>query len=154
MRARSSCAASKDVAHRHALTSLEQTQRLGPILVDCPTSLDREDIKRTRIIGARPSSGRWLIAVMLCWGNDSPENCSACGTPYHSRGAWRWVNCVALELADERTPTAVLAGLSHAEASAAWHFREYNVQLASSEAAIASYRAGSATCLESPARKA
>ncbi len=51
----------------------------------------------------------------------------------------RWVTA-ALRLADEQTPTKVLASLAYAEATIAWRFREYNVQFTSSEVAIARYQ--------------
>jgi predicted ATPase/transcriptional regulator with XRE-family HTH domain len=51
----------------------------------------------------------------------------------------RWVN-LALEMVDEQTPTEVLAGLVQTRASLAFHLREYQAVVASSQEAIALHR--------------
>ncbi len=52
----------------------------------------------------------------------------------------RWIT-FALGLVDEATPMSVVAGLNCAHATVAWRLREHDVQLASSEMALARYRA-------------
>ncbi|MGA7093862.1 MAG: helix-turn-helix domain-containing protein [Candidatus Cybelea sp.] len=57
-------------------------------------------------------------------------------TPLEGR---RWLEA-ACRLIDEQTPTDVRASLSLAEATVAWHLRDYETQLKSAQNAIALYR--------------
>ena len=51
----------------------------------------------------------------------------------------RWLEA-ARQLIDEQTPTEVIASLSLAEATVAWHLRDYKAQLMSAQSAIDLYR--------------
>ena len=127
------------VAHRHVLACLELAERLDPAYDAEPDRVWRElaqdelDNWRAALEWALfdrgdVALGQQLVgALNVVWINVSPLE------------GRRWVTA-ALRLADEQTPTKVLASLAYAEATIAWRFREYNVQFTSSEVAIARYQ--------------
>jgi predicted ATPase/transcriptional regulator with XRE-family HTH domain len=125
------------VAHRHALACLELVERF-----DRAHDFEPDEIWRAR---AQDEMDNWRAALQwaLTDRHDVLLGQRLAGQLF---GAWvylpvegrRWIT-LALALVDERTPTGAVAELTYAASIVAWRLREYEVQLACSETAIARY---------------
>jgi predicted ATPase/transcriptional regulator with XRE-family HTH domain len=130
------------IAHRHVLAYLELVERYsrGRGISDCamPIGNPRDEIDNWRAaihwaLNGRGDvlAGQHLVAELIfLWG----------GHAWVLNDAKRWI-VTALALVDEQTPPSLVARLWRADASVAWHLDNHRRQLASSEKAIAHYRA-------------
>ncbi len=128
------------IAHRHAHALLDLAERLGRAYDAEPDevwrALGREELDnwRAALQWTLTERGDILLGLRLVgeltvvWQNF---------VPLEGR---RWLAGVS-ELAEEGTPPAILASFAYAEAIIASQLREYRETLASSESAIARYRA-------------
>jgi predicted ATPase/DNA-binding XRE family transcriptional regulator len=126
------------VAHRHALACLELAERFN-----YARDFEPDDVWRPLVheeLDNWRAALQWLLTergeVML--GQRLVGQLFGVWVVIPTEGR-RWITS-AFELVNRGTPTSVLAGLSYAEATVAWHLREHKVQLASSETAIVRYR--------------
>ena len=130
------------IAHRHALAYLELAEQYGQTRdeLNCATTIgnprDEIDNWRTAVGWAlnersNVSLGQLLVAeLVFLWG----------GLVWVLGDARGWID-TALALIDEQTPPNLVARLWRADASIALHLDNHRRQLASSEKAIAHYRA-------------
>ena len=128
------------VARRHALACLELAEQLEHA---CDT---KPDVVWRAL--AHDELGNWRAALQwaLTDRNDVVLGQSLVGAlhvvwAYFAPLEGRRYVASAFELADERTPTHVLARLGYAEGIVAMQLRAYKLQLSSSERAIERYRA-------------
>jgi predicted ATPase/DNA-binding XRE family transcriptional regulator len=129
----------RDVAvHRHALACLELAERF-----DRAYDFEPDEIWRAL---AQDEMGNWRAALQWTLTNRGDALLGQ-RLVEQLHGVWarfpvegrRWVTS-ALELVDEQTPMSAVAALSYAESTIAWRLREYKVQLACSDTAVARYR--------------
>jgi predicted ATPase/transcriptional regulator with XRE-family HTH domain len=125
------------VAHRHARACLELAERF-----DHAYNFEPDEVWRAL---AQDEMDNWRAALQWAL-TDRRDVLLGQRLAGQLLGVWvylpvegrRWIT-LALALVDERTPTGALAELTYAASTVAWRLREYEVQLACSETAIARY---------------